>query len=162
MCLIVRKSPIAKAGYNLSAMKTTDNSVTFVLISIVCYGISLTQDAFCTQSSCVLADGALIVGWAGLYMGGIMLTWMANPLIFMAWLTVRRFPKISNICSVTATTLMLSFLCYKQIYNHQDEWTSDITHYGLGYYLWVATGVSMVIGNACLPKPKKLKNYKLL
>jgi hypothetical protein len=132
-------------------------------ISFIAYAVSLTQDAFCTQSSCVFGARVLITGWAGMFVGGVMLTWLANPLILIAWITVYKSPKISNACSIISSVLMLSFLYYKQIYNHQDEWTSDITKYGLGYYLWVVSGVTMVIGNACLQRPKqKLKNYKIL
>jgi hypothetical protein len=125
-----------------------------MLISIACYGISLTQDAFCTKSSCVLAGGTLLTGWAGLYMGGVMLTWLANPLIIVAWLIVRQHSKISLVCSAIATVLMLSFLCYKQIYNHQDEWTSDIIRYDLGYFLWLASGLSMILASASSLKAK--------
>ncbi|MFD0763493.1 hypothetical protein ACFQZI_01420 [Mucilaginibacter lutimaris] len=139
---------------NLSRIKIITLSA-----SIIVFVISLPQYGFCTQSSCVLAGGALLTGWAAMYMGGVMLSWFANPLLLVAWVTLYSKSRLSFVCSIVATIMMLSFLCYKQIYNHQDEWTSDIVRYGLGYNLWVISGFTMVTGNALIEWHKqKLKN----
>jgi hypothetical protein len=126
-----------------------------LFISVVAYAVSLTQVAYCTQSSCVYSIGSLLTGWIALYMGGVMFTWLANPLILISWITIRRSPRTSNLCSITACILMFSFLYYKQIYNHQDEWTSDITKYGVGYYLWVLSGITMVVGNVYIESRRR-------
>lgn len=117
------------------------------LVSIALFSISLTQLCYCTESSCEYSAGTLLMGWAGLYMGGPMLVWLANPLLFISWLTVKHYPYASLAFSVMAALTSLSFLLFTTIYNHNDEWTSSITRYGSGYWLWLASCWSMVTGN---------------
>jgi hypothetical protein len=71
---------------------------------------------FVRKAAVCLAGGALITGWIVLFMGGVMYTWLANPLILIAWITIYKSPKISNACSIISSVLMFSFLYYKQIY----------------------------------------------
>ena len=118
-----------------------------IVVSILLYLFSLTQWAYCTQSSCVFGFASMLTGWLAFYMGGVMLTWFANPAVIISWLTVHKHPKTSLAFSFLAVVISISFLFFKQIYNHQDEWTSNIVSYGNGYFLWIASAITMFAGN---------------
>ena len=130
--------------------RTLIQSQTVLFISISLFVISLTQHAYCTEGSCVPAFGAFLTGWTAFYMAGPMLTWFANPMLFVAWSTIGRRPVTSLIFSMLALITMLSFLFFKTIYNHQDEWESQIVAYKPGYWLWVLSALSILIGNPAL------------
>ncbi|RYY30328.1 MAG: hypothetical protein EOP46_21490 [Sphingobacteriaceae bacterium] len=100
----------------------------------------------------------LLTGWAGFYLGGPMLTWFANPLLFLSWITIYNWRPASLITSLLATAICISFLFFNEIYNHNIEFTGKITDIKLGYWLWTSSAFVMLIGNVWLAFIKSQSN----
>jgi hypothetical protein len=125
-------------------------SLVTLIISIGIYIISLTQEAFCTANACgdhwsglsIVAMGAI---------GGIMsvagLTWYANPLLWVAWSLINKKTKKAFFFSLGATAVALSFLLFDQIADRKPGVMVYITNYRAGYWLWLASMITMVIGS---------------
>jgi len=129
-----------------------------LFISITLFIVSLTQECYCTETSCIPSLQPFIIGWAALYIGGPILIWLANPILLMSWLTSKNSLYTSLIFSFAASVIALAFLFIKAIYNHDDAGiTTTITHYKPGYWLWVASCWSMFIGNIAIVC--KAKNF---
>lgn len=115
------------------------------------YALSLTQQAYCITGSCgnhwrgisIVALGAIggIISLAGL-------TWYANPLIWAAWSQVNKKPKQALIFSLIATLISASFLLAGSISDVQPNVTSYITGYRIGYWLWLGSMVTTLVGSA--------------
>jgi hypothetical protein len=74
--------------------------------------------------------------------------WLANPALLFAWILVRRKPVTSFISSLVATVLALCFLLCKELLT--DEGGSNyapIVEHKIGYWLWLASMVTMLFGN---------------
>lgn len=131
-----------------------------LFISITLFIVSLTQECYCTETSCIPSLQPFIIGWAALYIGGPMLIWLANPILLVSWLASKNSLYTSLIFSFAASVIAMAFLFIKAIYNHDDAGiTTTITHYKPGYWLWVASCWSMFIGNtAIVCKAKKFNS----
>lgn len=74
--------------------------------------------------------------------------WLANPALLFSWILVRRKPVTSFILSLVATVLALCFLLCKELLT--DESGSNyapIVEHKIGYWLWLASMVTMLFGN---------------
>lgn len=109
-------------------------------LSILTFAISLTQECYCTSDSCGNSAMALIVGPLGLCFGGACFSWLANPLLFIAWFSFRKKPLNAVITSGVSVALMFSFLFFKQIISDEGGNYSAIVSYKLGYWLWLLSG----------------------
>lgn len=116
-------------------------------LSILAFAISLTQECYCTSASCGNSTMALIVGPLGLCFGGAGFSWLANPLLFIAWFSFRAKPLNTVIISVISVALMLSFIFFKQIISDEAGNYSTIVSYQLGYWLWLLSGGIMLAGS---------------
>jgi hypothetical protein len=134
-------------------MKTKSHPIT-VKITLVTgmglYAASLTQQAYCIASACGNHwSGISLVALGAI--GGIMsvagLTWYANPLIWAAWSQINKRPKQAFIFSLLATLVSASFLLATMISDVQANVTSYITEYRIGYWLWLASMVTTLIGS---------------
>lgn len=123
---------------------------TILVSSIVLFLLSLTQKCYCTTSQC--GDSALVflLGWASLASGGAGFSWIANPLLFVAWFTLRKNLKASMFVSVVAALLCLSFLLFDSIADNGGEQKHRIISYKPGYWLWAASSISMLFGTFAL------------
>ncbi|MCC8425927.1 hypothetical protein [Mucilaginibacter sp. UR6-11] len=118
--------------------------------SIGLYLISLTRECYCVTGSC--GDH-----WSGLYLvalgaiGGIMsvagLTWYANPLLWVAWSLINKSPQRTVLFSLAAAIIAASFLLATKITDVRAGRSSFITDYRSGYWLWLASMVTMLIGS---------------
>jgi len=118
-----------------------------LLLSIALFLLSLTQNCYCTASGeCDSGFSLPFFGWAGMYFGGTMFIWLANPVLFLAWQTIRRPNHASLILSMLAAFAALSFLFFKSIFEIDAE-ISAITHFMAGYWLWLASSWVMVAAN---------------
>ncbi|MCL1679432.1 hypothetical protein M2T92_10380 [Elizabethkingia miricola] len=98
------------------------------------------------DSDYMLSIACLLLGWAEIFEGGI--AWLANPLLFISWLLLLiKQPKISTPLSLMAFLLSLSYLSASTITVNEGGSKAAITSYGLGYYLWLASSISLFIGN---------------
>lgn len=123
-------------------------------ISIALFLISLTQKAYCTQNNCADSIVILLIGWFGAMMGGAALTWLANPLIFASWWLTKKNSRTAIHTSLFAFVICLSFLMFGSISDNENGTQNAITSYALGYWLWCASALTMVIGNALLHSPR--------
>jgi hypothetical protein len=131
--------------------KQFDNMAKFFLcMSIVLFAISLTQKAFCIgNTSC---DDTLpgwldlLFGAIGVLLGGVYLSWLANPFIFLSWIFLKRI-KYSLAFSLLAVITSGSFLLFSEIKNFETGDYDKITHYHTGYWIWLSSMVVMLTGN---------------
>ncbi len=118
----------------------------FLTISIIFFLVSLTQKAFCVNNDCEYYGFlALIYGFFGFFDGGAGITWLANPIILVSWITFNK--KKSIYFNLAAFILGISFLFFEQILMGTNNKYGQITNYELGYYLWLLSFLTMLIGN---------------
>ncbi|MES2645796.1 MAG: hypothetical protein V4717_02885 [Bacteroidota bacterium] len=121
----------------------------FLLSSALLFLLSLTQKCYCTTSQCADSILVFLLGWAAAF-SGAGFSWLANPLLFAAWLTLRRNLRASMFLSVFATLVSLSFLLFDNITDNEAGQQKQIIAYKPGYWLWVASSASMLIGTFTL------------
>ncbi|MCX6180409.1 MAG: hypothetical protein NT150_00585 [Bacteroidetes bacterium] len=122
----------------------------FLALSVGLYITSLTQNTFSKDSSGL---GCLLVGWMGLIIPcWANWTWLANPLLFLAWIGffVDRITSLST--SIAAFLISLSFLLCTKIADNEGGIPSNIPGYYLGYWLWLCSSFVLVVGNLILFK----------
>jgi hypothetical protein len=117
-----------------------------LVVSLLLFIISLTQTAVYTQGSEMQAFVCFILGWAELFDDGI--AWLANPLFFIAifFLLIKQV-KISTVLSFLAVCMSLYYLSAETITVNEAGHRSPIVSYGPGYYLWIVSCLSLLIGN---------------
>ena len=90
----------------------------------------------------------LISGWLGLFAGASGLPWLANPLLMIAWLVYLIKQNVTSfLFSLSALSLMVSFLSVKGILRDEAGHYSQITGYGLGYWFWISSAFAILIAN---------------
>jgi len=131
-------------------IKTENIAKVFLLISIIIFIVSLTQNAYCTSNSISCGDSpgwlVLSVGILGVVFGGACLTWLANPFILLSWIIFKKV-KYSFIFSLLAFIFSGSFLFFDKIISDEAGNYSKIIHYHTGYWLWFSSMIVMLIGN---------------
>jgi hypothetical protein len=118
--------------------------------SIILFLIALTQDCYCASDNCQGSFMALLFGVAGVFLGGAALTWLANPLLVIAWFTAKNKPQISLVCSFSAVLISLSFLLFKSVIINEAGTYGKIMNYQAGYWLWLASSVVLCLGQISL------------
>ena len=64
---------------------------TVILIVVIgLFIFSLFNICFCTNNGCRTSIEALLIGWLAMLTGGAAITWLANPLLIIAWVFVRK------------------------------------------------------------------------
>lgn len=116
-----------------------------LIISVVIFIVSLTQNAVYTKNSEMHAFVCFILGWADLEVGK---SWLANPLLAISWffMLIKQI-RISIVFSFIACCLALFYLSADTIVVNEAGTKSAIISLGLGYYLWVMSCLSMLIGS---------------
>ena len=128
-----------------------DVKKTVLFVSIALFVASLTQQAYCTSSLCRSGLDALISGFFGFWSGeGATIIWIANPILFLSWIFFRRKSKIVLFLSLAAMLISLSFLLFKTVLDNEAGHLNPIIERSLGYWLWIASSVSMFTGNMVL------------
>lgn len=139
---------------NIFKSKNKHNSL-FLIISIVLFLLSLTQNAFyVNDKEEYYGFLVLIYGFFGVFDFGSGVSWLANVLILISWGLNQK--RISLYLSLCALTLGLSFLAFDEILMGTNDKYGKITQYDLGYYLWILSFLIMAIGN--LFNYKKISN----
>jgi hypothetical protein len=82
--------------------------------------------------------------------GGAALTWLANPILFISWINLKRDKKLSFYTSLTSTIISLIFLMFKNVISNEAGHYEVVTSYKIGYWLWVTSSSSMLIGNSVI------------
>jgi hypothetical protein len=118
-----------------------------LLSSIGLFIFSLTQKCYCTDHGCGDSLAVLFSGSFGFFFSAAGLTWLANPFILAAWIFFNKRYYTSLITSAIAAVLSVSFLFFHQIIDTENGTFDQITNYRLGYWLWMASLVTMLFGN---------------
>lgn len=128
-------------------MKLKKIKLLFFFISIALFILSLTQKCYCTHNSCGDSLATFLVGILGIFTGGAGLTWLANPLLFAAWIFWKEDLRFSLWASTLATALSFSFLAFDTIMVDEAGNYSEIISYQAGYWLWLSSSITMLLGN---------------
>lgn len=131
-----------------------------LIISILFFVLACSQKIYCTDNDCAKkwsGLSALVYGVFGIFSGGIYMSWLANPLILISWLTFKN-TKISLITSSLALILGLNFLLYNEILINEGGFKAEITGYKIGFFLWNLSFVVMILANLVAIKYKASKN----
>ena len=121
----------------------------FAIASMVLFGVSLFPNAFYIDrpdNPAGPGSGLLLVGCLGVFVGAF--AWLANPLLVATWaLTFSRPPRAGALaCAAASLAFALSFLLHHEIMLEGSGKYSRITGYGPGYWLWVASIATALVG----------------
>jgi hypothetical protein len=120
-------------------------------LSIGLFLVAITQPTYCTDgvgcSTSFAGLAILISGAVGFFACASGFTWLANPILFYSWYKRNTNHQASLVASILSTVLACSFLFFKKVIVNEGGEENDITVYQLGYWLWLASSVSMLIGN---------------
>lgn len=107
----------------------------FILaISIALFLLALINPSYCTKSVCV--DNSImpfLLGWFALLSGSAGISWIANPLILIAWILLIKNKKSTWIFSLLASIACLSFLLFNSILVNEAGHFETILKIGIGY-----------------------------
>jgi hypothetical protein len=124
----------------------------FVAVSVLLFLASLSQNCYYTDGD-TWGKGArgvelLLIGWSGVGVG--VPAWLANPALVWAWIAafVRPTRIAALVAAAGAAVLALSFLRQQEIMVDEAGHLARITGYGAGYWLWVASTISALVGCA--------------
>jgi hypothetical protein len=117
-------------------VRTSRTTRVAVVLSVILFAASLTQDAFCVSGIC--SDWP---GWSILLFGALGHTsWFANPLLAASWIAAlfaRRLPAL--ILSLAALALAGSFLFETSVITNEAGMANPVTGLREGYWLWLAS-----------------------
>ncbi len=129
-----------------------------IAISIGLYLLSLTRECYCTGDDCADSLLVLLTGWLGVVFGGAGLSWLANPLILVAWISTKQQYKYAWLISVVAVLFCCSFLFFHQVMADEAGHFKTVTQIKSGYWIWLGSALTMMIGNLflllCFPDKK--------
>lgn len=131
-----------------------------LLICLILYISSLPFTAVYAKGHEMSGLACALLGWAEMDGGGI--AWLANPLLFIgAFLLLLKQIKISAVLSLIAFGLTFCYLSVGEITVNEAGHKFPITGYGPGYFLWVASCFSLLIGTIILIKtPEKIQDHQ--
>lgn len=126
-------------------MTTRRTTRVALVLSVILFAASLTQDAFCVSGIC--SDWP---GWSILLFGALGHTsWFANPLLGAAWIAAlfaRRVPAL--ILALAALGLAAPFMFETSVVTNEAGMTNPVTGLRDGYWLWLASMAMAVVAAA--------------
>lgn len=125
-----------------------------LILSIAFFIISLALPSVFTKKGSEMYGLALfLLGWADLSGDGT--SWLANPILLFSWVFMLvKQPKIAAFLGLLSVAVALYYLTETEITVNEAGHKSSITSYGLGYYLWITSCVTMFIGSLMLLRSK--------
>ncbi len=141
------KTKTFMAAENIVEDKKLKNYI--LIISIALFVLSLTQKCYCTTTACSDSIMAFLLGWAAI-LSGAGFSWIANPLLLVAWITLKKRLKLSMFLSMFAALLSLLFLLFDSVPDNENGGSHQIVSYGLGYWLWIGSTITMLVGTYAL------------
>lgn len=146
--------------------------------SVLLFLFSLPQLGFCSNAGCGTSIFVMLTGWLGVmleigtlvnWLAGILngefavfesslgatFTWLANPLLFICWLTYYKRPRLSFFCSLLAFLFAAAFLGFNKVIVNEAGHYSLIVSYRLGYWLWLTSILVMAVVNSLLTYQRK-------
>jgi len=137
-------------GHDLNYPKTKQFSFyklginVFIFFGLVCFSASLFLPIFFTSTEDIYGFWVLVTGWMGLVF--IQLAWYANPLNLLALLLANDRPRIALLISLLAIALASCSFVFYEIPTGINYEKVFIREFGLGFYLWYASHILIVIG----------------
>ena len=121
------------------------------VVSIIVFAVSLTQNGYYISGENPKAWSpafySLLLGPIGLFAG--IFEWLANPVLAAAWVfSFAGKNKIALLLGSLASALMLAFLFRQTIIASEAPTYANIIGYGAGYWLWVISGILVVVSGA--------------
>lgn len=121
-----------------------------LILSTLLFLASLTQYAYLTEGGS--NDGGdrawvlFLFGWLGTLSTGAGISWLANPLLIIAWITFYKEKKIALPLSLGAVVMAASFLFFKTIITDEAGHEHAIISYCAGYWLWLSSCIVCFAG----------------
>ncbi|MDR1959787.1 MAG: hypothetical protein LBQ54_12215 [Planctomycetaceae bacterium] len=116
-----------------------------IVLSIILFLMSLTQPAFIVDGGMYIGFLLLLIGWLGVGLGA-GISWLANPLILVSWVTAG-VPGLSFVLSLLAALFAGSFLMFDEIIRDEGGGMEKIVGYSSGYWFWLFSMLVMLAGN---------------
>jgi len=123
-------------------------------LSVALFLVALTQKCYCTTSLCGDSILVLIFGFFGMFFGGAALCWVANPLLITSWILVKK-SKTSLFLSLLSALIAMSFMLFDEVIDDEAGHYNRIIEYKVGYWLWVASHLTMFLGNLVIRKKEQ-------
>ena len=113
-----------------------------LFLSMACYVACLWPDSFCVASSC--SDwpgvGILLTGWIMIGASAANATWLANPLLFCAWIALLLGLRLwSLVIGLPALAVAASFMLADTVVTNEGGVANPITGLRIGYWLWLGS-----------------------
>ncbi len=121
-------------------------------LSFLIYSISLFCEAFYIDrtdyDAWSFSLGLVAMGWLGMLFGSAgAFVWLANPILFIAWIATCIRERVAIGLGAVATTIALCFYLFvDEIITGENGAYSDITQYCLGYWLWLLSMIVFTVG----------------
>ncbi|MBI3235360.1 MAG: hypothetical protein HYZ42_15215 [Bacteroidetes bacterium] len=148
-------------------------TIYFIITGALLLIASLTQNCYCLGNDCGDSIAAFLFGWLGIFVElgdianflmeksqgreaifnfkiGATICWLANPLIIISFITLKYAPKATIVISSLSTLLILSFLLFKYVISDEAGHYNEITAFKAGYFLWLASSLTILIGSIYL------------
>lgn len=138
----------------------TINNKYIVLLSIVCFLISLNQAVFFHSPNYreyTKGWEIFVFGWFGILKGNIVsIAWLANPMLIMSWVNFKK-----NKITLKYSALSLFFCLFFVIY---DFFKNEIqfSNYNEGFYFWISSILIMTLGNLYFMKQIVKENNRVI
>jgi hypothetical protein len=107
--------------------------LTFLIIGIGLFIVSLFNVCFCTETNCRSSFEAFLIGGIAMLTGGAAISWMANPFLIISWILLLKNKKLAWFFSLIALLFSLSFLSFQTIIENEAGSYNIIKNIRLGY-----------------------------
>lgn len=137
-------------------MRSRNFSRAALLVSVTLYAASLTRDAFCVAGNCSdwPAWSILVFGMLAIDGTAANMSWLANPLLFAAWIAAFADRAVASvILGLAALAVGASFLFQTEVITNEGGLLNPITGLKEGYWLWLASMILACIAGALAAKP---------
>ena len=130
-------------------------------LSLGVYVACLVPESFCVEGLCGEwpGYGILLFGFLAVPLSWANAAWLANPLLFLAWIATglgRKTPAVA--LSVAALVLAASFMLAGTVVTNEAGLPFPITGLRLGYWLWLgSTAIALVAAMLCAKQPDPSK-----
>lgn len=140
----------------------TDTTITnrWLRISVGIYLLSLVFPCYRTASETSQSIMALTMGWIGVLSGGAAICWLANPLLWTAWILSNKKPRSSMLFAMGAFLMAFFFLLFTEVIANENNQSQRITERKLGYWLWLTSTLVMLIGSYVQVYRLNVKRFK--
>lgn len=126
-----------------------------LILSILIFVTSLTQNCYCTTKDCSSSIGAFLFGFFGILSG--VVSWFANPALIYSWIHIKDNEK-ATFLSLLSLFLASVFMIYRKVGSDEAGNTSEIVSYELGYWLWLLSIAVTFFGNLLIGYKLKKEN----